>query len=378
MKILLINTLYNPNVVGGAEISVSLLAEDLVKKGYDVYVYTLTSGNMRKSNINGVNVVYFPIRNIYWPFFNKKRNFFSKIIWHFINYFNVFSYIDVKKEILKINPDIIHTNNLSGFSPLIWRLKRHVPNAKLIHTSRDYYLFHPNCSLYKNGKSIKPQNIFVLIYSFLYKKMSKNVDCYVGISSYIKALHVENGFFKGVNSKYIYNTVDCKSKKNKKAELDTINVGFIGQLSYEKGFDKFCDISKKFSTEKIRFLAAGRFSKNAEKLQLLAKNSNVQTLGFIDINKFIEKVDVVYLPVCWNEPFGRTIVECALSGIFVFTNLLGGIYELSTLFENIRPIDEFFDYIENTELETINMDVNYKIFSRDYISNQYIEIYENL
>jgi len=38
VKIAIINTLYYPNVVGGAERSVQFLAEGLVKKGHEVVV----------------------------------------------------------------------------------------------------------------------------------------------------------------------------------------------------------------------------------------------------------------------------------------------------------------------------------------------------
>lgn len=41
MKILIVNTIYAPFKVGGAEVSVQLLAEELVKNGHSVLVVTL-------------------------------------------------------------------------------------------------------------------------------------------------------------------------------------------------------------------------------------------------------------------------------------------------------------------------------------------------
>jgi hypothetical protein len=38
LKILIFNTLYYPNIVGGAEKSVQLLAEGLIKKGHEVVI----------------------------------------------------------------------------------------------------------------------------------------------------------------------------------------------------------------------------------------------------------------------------------------------------------------------------------------------------
>ncbi|PKL71221.1 MAG: group 1 glycosyl transferase, partial [Methanobacteriales archaeon HGW-Methanobacteriales-2] len=40
MKICLISNLYPPNVLGGAEVSVKKVSEELVKKGHEVIVIT--------------------------------------------------------------------------------------------------------------------------------------------------------------------------------------------------------------------------------------------------------------------------------------------------------------------------------------------------
>ncbi|WP_407247428.1 hypothetical protein [Klebsiella pneumoniae] len=82
------------------------------------------------------------------------------------------------------------------------------------------------------------------------KILGKNVDVYVGISNYIKDKHIEAGFFKSTEKYTIYNSV----KSNVILDLTAANdkrLGFIGRLTYEKGFDQFCKLAQLNKTKKV-------------------------------------------------------------------------------------------------------------------------------
>ncbi|MER3879474.1 hypothetical protein J9A71_28290 [Klebsiella pneumoniae] len=69
MNIVLFNTLYYPYRIGGAEVSVQILAEELVAKGNNVTVVSLSEGlKQERDNICGVKIIMLPIKNPYWPF----------------------------------------------------------------------------------------------------------------------------------------------------------------------------------------------------------------------------------------------------------------------------------------------------------------------
>ena len=67
MKLAIINTLYAPNNVGGAEKSVQALAEYFVFLGHDVIVICLGKENANYK-LNGVSVSSLKIKNDFWPF----------------------------------------------------------------------------------------------------------------------------------------------------------------------------------------------------------------------------------------------------------------------------------------------------------------------
>lgn len=69
MKIALINTLYAPYKIGGAEVSVQLLAESLQRAGHEVGVFCLHElDEVKYDTLNGVHIAYLPLKNVYWPF----------------------------------------------------------------------------------------------------------------------------------------------------------------------------------------------------------------------------------------------------------------------------------------------------------------------
>lgn len=342
MKIVVVNTLYSPYKVGGAEVSVQFLAEELTKRGHDVTVFCLhDKKRIEKNVINGVNVFYFPLKNIYWPFSGQEKGKLIKLIWHVIDMYNPIMKRLVRKELEKIKPHVVHTNNLSGFSVSVWDAVKK-EKIKLVHTTRDYYLFHPNSTLFKSGSNVDVKSIGVRALSLAKKIISRKVDAFVGISQYISKLHESNNFAPKAIHCYIYNPISNIHFHSNESEK--VRVGFIGRLTYDKGFDDYCFLASKYKgTKEIEFFAAGRFGNDIEGNQLgeLASQSEVKTLGFIKVEDFMASIDVVVLPNKWNEPFGRAVAESANAGKVVYTTLTGGVAEIATLYLNIFPIQDF-------------------------------------
>jgi glycosyltransferase involved in cell wall biosynthesis len=75
LKILFINTLYTPNLIGGIERAVQLLAESLAREGHQIVVAsTAPERGVRTATVNGVKVYYVSLKNFYWPFGEKENH----------------------------------------------------------------------------------------------------------------------------------------------------------------------------------------------------------------------------------------------------------------------------------------------------------------
>jgi len=374
MRIIIVNTLYHPYKIGGAEVSVQLLAEELARKGHQVRVICLHEHKVRTEKIiNDVEIIYLPLKNIYWPFDNKNKGKFKRLIWHFIDMYNIFMAKAISKEIDYFEPEIVHTNNISGFSVAIWAAIKG-KGKKLIHTTRDYYLFHPNTTMFHHNRNIEPDDVMVRLWSFVKKKASKNVDHYIGISDFIRDFHVRNSFFSNASSSFIYNAVERPSFNSK--ESKSLRFGFIGRLTVDKGFDVFCQLVDRFKLDypDASFYAAGRFANNdgKDELQVMAEKKGINLLGFVNISQFFELVDVVVLPIKWREPFGRVVLESALANKIVLTSSVGGISELKCYFSEIFFIDELNSLDLSIKSKSINKE---DIFTNNKVTEKYIETY---
>ncbi|MDG1644319.1 glycosyltransferase [Klebsiella huaxiensis] len=376
MKVAIINTLYHPNRLGGAELSVQLLAEELVKNGSEVLVLTLHSeGIIRRDLVNGVNVTYLPLLNVYWPYNNKRQNVFMKLIWHANDFYNFRMIKSVENEIDLFQPDIVHTNNLSGFSMGIW-LSLKKKGIHIVHTARDYYMFHPNSTLFKNGICMSMNNPIVRVNRYFKSRMSKGVDAFIGISSYVSELHKSYGFAPNGFHSFVYNPIN-KIEHNRVSD-NKLTIGFIGRLTADKGFDQFINSAALYS-DKFNFIAAGKpdASEQSEELVDKAIKCGVQVLGFVPAEIFFDKIDILLLPTKWNEPFGRVVAEAAVAGIPVYTNYIGGIKEIASFFEWVRDIKyfnepEMNEIVKSARMSVIKMDNPFNI--NDHVS-RYMEIY---
>lgn len=342
MNILIVNTLYAPFKIGGAEVSVQLLAEELVTSGHRVRVVCLHDEKNRKQTIiNGVEVVYLGLRNLYWPFSDVKKNKIEKIVWHIIDSYNPLMAKAFEEELDDFNADVVHTNNVSGFSVSIWDIVTR-KKIRLVHTTRDYYLFHHNCTLFKDGVNMNVNSYKLRLQSSIKRWRSKNIDAFVGISNYISELHRTNGYAKSAMHTHIYNPIKIHHVHD--VSSDFVRIGFIGRLTNDKGFADFCEIAKSTSQAKdIVYFAAGRLANNSEgeKLKLLAQEAGVKLVGFVPVDEFLSTIDMLLLPTKWNEPFGRVVAEGASAGKYVFTSYSGGVKEISEFYENIYELDDF-------------------------------------
>ncbi|HGM5287516.1 TPA: glycosyltransferase [Serratia liquefaciens] len=342
MKIALINTLYAPYKIGGAEVSVQMLAESLQTVGHQVRVFCLHDGDKIKyDSINGVSIVYFPLKNLYWPFQKQVAGKLQKAGWHLLDSYNPFMARMVRYELAAFGPEVVHTNNLSGFSVAVWRVAKKL-RARVVHTTRDYYLFHPNGTLFKHGQNMDVNSLAVTITSYFKKKASQHVDAFVGISKYISTLHQENGFARHALHTYIYNPVAAIAFVP--SISDKVRIGFVGRLTVDKGFDEFCLLAKQgLQNPQVEFYAAGRFNNDAsgQRMKALATEVGVKLLGFIKIDEFMAQVDAVVLPTRWNEPFGRAVAESAISGKVVYTTFSGGVTEIAAFYDNILELKDF-------------------------------------
>lgn len=329
MNILIFNTLYTPIKVGGAELSVQALAESFCENGHIVGVVTLGEKN-ENMIINGVKIFRLQIQNNFWPFIQKKHSQIERIKWHIKDVYNTGYKTQIEELFKAFKPEIIHTNNLSGFSVNIWSIaKKH--NIKIVHTIRDYYLQCPKTTKFKTDIC---NNVCLdcRVLSIQKKRASRYVDAVVGISQYILNDHLNNGYFPNARKEVIPNGfVFPETDSNYKIfnKNDFINIGFIGQINNVKGLDILVDALKELIDKKNwQLYIAGKTNLVTEDKYKSKLNERITFLGYVDQKYFFEKINVLVVPSLWEEPFGRVVIEGMMNKKIVLGSDRGGISEL--------------------------------------------------
>jgi glycosyltransferase involved in cell wall biosynthesis len=388
MRILLINTFYYPKFDGGAEILVQQLAEGLVKKGHSVYILAMGKNN-QVYRVNNVIVVTFKQRNVYSNFDGTaKKPAFLKIIWHFIDSFNLGYHFKLSNLLKAINPDVVHTHNIHGFSPFIWvaiKLRR----IKLVHTIHDYYLLCHKCTRFNNGVNCESLCTPCKATSSIKGLFANYPDHYTGISHYSLAAHTDNLNISKPTS-IIYNSTSIKKIAEQPLDTRDIVLGYIGRITEAKGLLYLVNELEALSTDlkkKIKVIFAGAGDASfIDLLKTKLNGINHEFAGVVNPGVFFKQISLLIVPSIWNEPFGLTVIEALTCGVPVCHSDRGGLKELynpesgwvfspeagklTTLLTQILTNEE------DIEVKKRNCETSSLPFHSDENLKRYIEAYE--
>jgi len=329
MKILYINSLYSPFIEGGAEISLKLIVEGMVSRGYQAAVLSLSpEKGLKEEQVNGVTVYRVGLENFYWPFLKSKPGKLKRVRWHLKDRYNQRMATQVKEVLQGEKPDVVSCHNLAGWSVAVWDTI-HAAGIPLVQVLHDMYLLCANSNMFKNDRPCATQCFSCHILRKSHPEKSKQVSAVVGISKNILEQFTEYGYFPTAKKFVIHNTRKIVPSLGRKERQpgDPLKIGYIGTLSAIKGVEW---LIHQFQALDIpaTLAVAGRGKKDyEEKLKSMVKKPGVSFLGFMPSEQFYQMVDVVVVPSLWREPLGMVAIEALANNLPVIANKSGGLQE---------------------------------------------------
>ncbi|MGM0113102.1 glycosyltransferase family 4 protein [Enterococcus sp. DIV0187] len=337
MKILIVNSFYYPEVIGGGEYSVKKLAEGLVKRNHDVLV--ITAGNQNKTEyIENVRVKRLKLKSFYHSYGKVKKNLFTMIGHRILDIYNPFNATIFSKEIEQFKPDIIHTNGIYEISSSIWFVakKKGVP---IIHTARDYNLVNLRSTLEKDSGILNIEDLFFGVpYRFINRRLLQAIDYVTTPSQAMMNNMREMNFFVNKNNSVVYNAIDFDSimvskqiNKKKKSSREEVTFVYLGGLYPHKGITVLLEAFAKIESTKARLIFAGKGVEEDAVMEACIKDTRINYVGFLDetkLAKILEQCDVLVCPSVWEEPFGRVILDAYKNGLPVIASRVGGLPEI--------------------------------------------------
>jgi len=329
-KILIINSLYHPNNVGGAERSVRLMADGLKSAGFEPVIVSTADKNST-DYVNDIKVYYLKIPNLYWMRDAKQNPTYKKPLWHLIDSYNPTAAVKLEKIIMAEKPDLVHTNNLAGFSVSVWKTARE-HKLPIVHTIRDHYLLCPNSTMYKNDKHCRKQCFSCRLYSLPRKSNSQFVDAVVGVSRFILEKHLQYGYFSGTKIKsHIYNAADIDVKNSHKGGSGSqIVFGCIGLLAPIKGTEYLLERFKAMNPQNAKLKIFGRGVTEAYEKMLIERYQcdNIEFMGHKNTEEIYRDIDIAVIPSLCDDAFPRIIIESYSHGLPVIATSMGGASEM--------------------------------------------------
>lgn len=394
MKVLIISTLYPPNVVGGAEKAAAELAEALVRRRHQVVVVSLYPGSSEVvEHRNGVRIYRLPLDNFYWPFGKKEKTHpLLRLAWHVREMWNPLVARRIGKILDIEKPDVVNTHNICGFSLAAWwEVKRR--RVRLVHTLHDYYLMCSRCTLFDQGRKCEKRCWGCQILTLNRRRVSRLPDSVVSVSQHALDEHTRRGYLEDRPATVIYNIQRAFGSFTPQSTTGThsrgnLVFGFIGRVEEEKGIETLLAATRELHSLDWTLKIAGKgVGSYVNCLQEQFRNPRIEWLGFTDAASFYSSVDVVILPSLWAEPLPYVCVEALYAGRSLICASSGGIPEIAKL---SRTIEFFPAGNVNALAEKMNLalssptlwreqklldDSKLAAFSEEFIVEQYLEQY---
>lgn len=333
MRILHLSTLYPPHMVGGAERSVSQLAEAQVRGGHVVAAACLTPGDAESSERNGVSVHRMPHGNDFWmedwPSHTQAERERAK----FKQQFNTLIERRFGAVIDTFHPDVVNTHSLVDVSTRVWLAarKRGVP---IVHTLRDYDLLCAASSMFRESGPCAGRHLKCRALTFTKGFDQRVVGAVTAVGQEVMRRHLKYGFFRDVPSdlrRVIWNSAEVEGVGPgyvRPERRGPFTFGFLGRISPEKGVETLLAACRRLPAQGWRLVAAGAAPGSRAGVEALAAGLPVEFRGFMAPKAFFEEVDALVVPSLWAEPLGRTVIEAYRLGVPVIGSDSGGVAEL--------------------------------------------------
>jgi glycogen(starch) synthase len=332
LRILHVSSLYPPEVTGGAEKVVEMLAEAQAARGHHVGAAYLSRGAQPAGTRHGVAVLPQASRNLLWiddvfrqPRLVRTANKLGQLV-------NYRAAADFGRAMKTFRPDIVHTHSMVELPPMVWD-QIAASGARSIHTLHDYDLVCSRASLFRDGHNCDRLHASCRVTAQWKARFARCIDGVAAVSAPVLEEHRRFGLFRDLGpdrASVIWNAVVTAAnapRAPEQREGDFV-FGFLGRLVPEKGIQTLIEACRSLPATGWRLKVAGRAQEGDAAYRAMAEGLPIDFLGFTDPVAFLRSIDLLVVPSIWREPFGLTVVEAFAQGVPVIGSRLGAIADL--------------------------------------------------
>jgi len=326
MKIGLINNLYKPYNVGGAEKVVEKMITNFKEAGHDVFLISTNPKNNNQRESAGLKIYYLKSN-----FYNLKRIPFPlHFFWHLNNIYSFKKARAIKNILITEKPDLIITHNLVGIG---FRTPKIISDLNITHHHflHDIQLLHPSGLMLYNQES-RLNSLPAKIYQSLTRKLIASPKKIISPSRWLMEEHIKRGFFKNSEQEIrpclTKNNANTLNTKEKKAH----NFLFVGQVEKHKGIIFLISTFKELKNPNLRLKIIGHGNEFKAAKLVAQEDRRIEFLGYLETSKVREAMaenDYLIAPSLCYENSPTIIYEAHSVGLKVIASNIGGIPEIT-------------------------------------------------
>lgn len=349
MNILLQNSIFYPNVIGGAELSSHLLGTALRRRGHSVDAVASTGRHGGGSELttrptdDGLGTVYeAPAHGLcdILPAADRagEPHLLRRGVHHFASVWSP-RWLEIFGRVLAtVRPDIVHTNTIVGLTPAIWAAaRRH--GVPVVHTIRDYHLLCARTTLLRStGRDCVDPPLPCRVLARLKLARTGDVALVTAPSRFVLDRHQTAGGFLDVPAAVVPNALEAWPEVIPDREAGGPVRGlFLGQIDTHKGIPELlAALTRLFAEESadlgFDFAGAGPLVDDVRAFCAAhpARARYHGVVGGDDKWALLRGASFLVVPSVWAEPFARAIIDGFSWGLPAIGADRGGIPEVIT------------------------------------------------
>ena len=332
MHVLVVNNIYPPIMAGGAELMVAWLSEGLLQRGHRVTVVSTCGPEMEPYPVetrNGVTVIRFFPRNVYWNFAREGQPAHRRALWHLRDAWNRDAGERFRNLMAEHKPDIVHTHLLDGLSASVWR-KARKSAVPVVHTAHDYHLLCPRAfMLTRQWRICRKPTATCRLYRSWHLRTARDVNVFVSPSRFLLAQHLAAGL-PAVRTAIVRNGIPLPERQPRPA--GRLRFLCLTRLTTEKGVLVAVEAMRRLPpTIDAELVIAGRGPLEHAIREAAAADPRIRFEGYVSgpaKDSLLASAHHLIVPSLWYENAPVAVVEAAAYGLGVIASRIGGLPEL--------------------------------------------------
>ena len=338
MKIILITNLYPPFVRGGAEIVAQTMAEGLREHLQQIMVVSsqpfagMRSLFPREYYQHNVRVIRFYPLNLYFYTNDFRHSLLVRVLWHFVDIFNIHSAYVLMRILRREKPDVVITHNLTGFgflTPLV--LGR--MGVRHVHVIHDVQMVTPSgLIVHGEERHISHRAAQWLGYEGMVRWLFKKAAVVISPSEFLLDFYLKRGFFPSAQKKVLRNPFRFEAVPPvKRAQRNRMHCLFIGQLVPAKGVDKLVALIRELDPSACRLSVIGIGPLMRKMIEGNQNYPHVRFLGWQkreNLSAVLQAADCLIVPTLCYENSPSVVYEAIAHSLPVIASRIGGIPEM--------------------------------------------------